>query len=400
MAKRRKDSKGRVLRPGEDERSSGTRYCYRYTDESGKRRYVYARTLELLREKEDRLYLLSKRAPNYVEGKITVVELLTRYIGLKDSMRHNTKVGYDYVLGLVKKDPFGSRRISDIRISDAKLWLMKLQKEGKSYSTITSIRAVVKPAFQMAYEDDIIVKNPFDFVLTSVVRNDTQHRVALTPDQQTVWMDFVRFDTVYRKYYDEFVILLETGMRVSEFCGLTLNDLDFEKRRICVDHQLLRDRDGTYHVEKTKTESGCRYIPMTERVVKSLEVLLERRHAQKNNWIIDGYSNFLLLDKNNRPKVALHIEHEMQWALKKYNRLHPDEPLPHITPHIMRHTFCTNMANAGMDIKSLQYLMGHSDAGVTMNVYSHATYEHAADAMRRLKIGESHSQDELERSII
>ena len=99
-----------------------------------------------------------------------------------------------------KKDPFGSRRISDIRISDAKLWLMKLQKEGKSYSTITSIRGVVKPAFQMAYEDDIIVKNPFDFVLTSVVRNDTQHRDALTPDQQTVWMDFVRFDTVYRKY--------------------------------------------------------------------------------------------------------------------------------------------------------------------------------------------------------
>ncbi|MDD5906901.1 MAG: site-specific integrase [Clostridia bacterium] len=252
----------------------------------------------------------------------------------------------------------------------------------------------------MAYEDDIIVKNPFDFVLTSVVRNDTQHRVALTPDQQTVWMDFVRFDTVYRKYYDEFVILLETGMRVSEFCGLTLNDLDFEKRRICVDHQLLRDRDGTYHVEKTKTESGCRFIPMTDRVVKSLEVLLARRQAQKNNWIIDGYSNFLLLDKNSRPKVALHVEHEMQWALKKYNRLHPDEPLPHITPHIMRHTFCTNMANAGMDIKSLQYLMGHSDAGVTMNVYSHATYEHAAGAMRRLKIGESHSQDELERSIV
>ena len=132
MAKRRKDSKGRVLRPGEDERSSGTRYCYRYTDENGKRRYVYARTLELLREKEDRLYLLSKRAPNYIEGKITVVELLTRYIGLKDSMRHNTKVGYDYVLGLVKKDPFGSRRISDIRISDAKLWLIKLQqKDGR-----------------------------------------------------------------------------------------------------------------------------------------------------------------------------------------------------------------------------------------------------------------------------
>lgn len=113
---------------------------------------------------------------------------------------------------------------------------MKLQQEGKGYSTITSIRGVVKPAFQMAYEDDIIMKNPFDFVLSGVVRNDSQHRKALTPEQMNTWMSFIRFDPTYRKYYDEFVVLLETGMRVSEFCGLTMNDLDFKEQRICVDH--------------------------------------------------------------------------------------------------------------------------------------------------------------------
>lgn len=60
----------------------------------------------------------------------------------------------------------------------------------------------------------------------------------------------------------------------------------------------------------------------------------------------------------------------MRWAMKKYKKLHPDKPLPHITPHVFRHTFCTNYANDGMDIKNLQYLMGHSDAGITLNVYT------------------------------
>lgn len=91
-----------------------------------------------------------------------------------------------------------------------------------------------------------------------------------------------------------------------------------------------------------------------------------------------------MLDKNGNPKVALHIENEMRWAMKKYKKLHPDKPLPHITPHVFRHTFCTTYAQAGMDIKNLQYLMGHSDAGVTLNVYTHANYAHAADQMARI----------------
>lgn len=99
---------------------------------------------------------------------------------------------------------------------------------------------------------------------------------------------------------------------------------------------------------------------------------------------MDGYSGFLLLDKNGKPCVAMHIEHHMQWAMKKYRKLHPDDPFPTITPHVLRHTFCTNMANAGMAIKDLQYLMGHSDADVTLNVYTHASYAHAESAMRKI----------------
>ena len=82
--------------------------------------------------------------------------------------------------------------------------------------------------------------------------------------------------------------------------------------------------------------------------------------------------------------LILHSENEMRQARKKFQKLHPDIELPNITPHVFRHTFCTNLANAGMDIKNLQYLMGHSDVGVTLNVYSHSSYDHAADQLQKL----------------
>ena len=144
------------------------------------------------------------------------------------------------------------------------------------------------------------------------------------------------------------------------------------------------ERGGKYYVEETKTSSGCRYLPMTDVVYDALKRILERRPKVKKEPMIDGYSGFIMLDKNGNPKVALHIENEMRWAMKKYKKLHPDYPLPHITPHVFRHTFCTNYANDGMDIKNLQYLMGHSDAGVTLNVYTHASYAHAAEQMAKI----------------
>lgn len=116
------------------------------------------------------------------------------------------------------------------------------------------------------------------------------------------------------------MVLLGTGMRVSEFCGLTVKDLDFANRRIRVDHQLIRERGGKYYVEKTKTECGRRFIPMTDEVCQSLQNILANRKQLKQEVMIDGRSGFLLLDKKDMPKVALHIENEVRWVLKKYSK--------------------------------------------------------------------------------
>ena len=94
-------------------------------------------------------------------GKLTVLELVEKYVSLKTGVRHNTVAGYKTVINILKKELFGRQRIDKVRLSDAKAWLIKLQKvDGRGYSSIHSIRGVLRPAFQMAVDDDLIRKNP------------------------------------------------------------------------------------------------------------------------------------------------------------------------------------------------------------------------------------------------
>ena len=381
MAERRKDSKNRVLRNGESQRKDGT-YMYRYTDVRGKRVCVYARTLEDLRVKEQTIQKELNDGIDYAAGEIIVLDLLKRYIATKTGVRYNTKVGYQFVLNLVSKESFGCLKIRDIKPSDAKQWFIKLYQDGRRYSTITSVRGVLRPAFEMAVEDDIIRRNPFSFQITDVVPNDSKTRQAISGEVKERFLTFIRESRHYSQYYDEIIILLGTGMRVSELYGLTRADLDFEARRIKVERQLTRTRHCEYYVEKPKTASGERYIPMTDEVYRAFQNAVQRRKQPKVELLIDGHTGFLFLDKDGKPKVAMHLEHVMKRIVDRYNDAHEDK-LPSITPHALRHTFCTEMANSGIDLKSLQYLMGHSDAGVTLNVYTHASYEAAENAMRK-----------------
>ena len=130
-------------------------------------------------------------------------------------------------INVIKKEDFGARRIDTIKLSDAKTWLIKLQDDGRGYSSIHSIRGVVRPAFQMAVDDDVLMKNPFQFELAGVVVNDAVTREAITKDQMRRFLKFIHDDVVYCKYYEVIYILFHTGMRISKFCGLTMRDIVF-----------------------------------------------------------------------------------------------------------------------------------------------------------------------------
>lgn len=235
----------------------------------------------------------------------------------------------------------------------------------------------------MAVDDDLIRKNPFAFELVSVVVNDSVRREAITRKQERDFLKFVKEDAHFCKYYDAIFILFKTGLRISEFCGLTIKDIEFEEKRIKVDHQLQRKRNMEYYIVEPKTESGNRYVPMTAEVAECFHRIIDNRVSPAVEPMVDGYAGFLFLDKNDKPMVALHWEKYMQHIREKYNSIYKIQ-MPKVTPHVCRHTFCSNMAKSGMNPKTLQYIMGHSDIGVTLNTYTHTSIEDAKEEMEKV----------------
>ena len=330
---------------------------------------------------------------------MTVLDLVEKYVSLKTGVRHNTEAGYKTVINVLKKEKFGAIRIDKVRLSDAKQWLIKLQQEdGKGYSSIHNIRGVLRPAFQMAVDDDLIRKNPFAFELVSVVVNDSVRREAITRKQERDFLKFVKEDSHFCKYYDAIFILFKTGLRISEFCGLTIKDIEFDEKRIKVDHQLQRKRNMEYYIVEPKTESGNRYVPMTDEVAECFHRIIDNRVSPAVEPMVDGYAGFLFLDKNDKPMVALHWEKYMKHIREKYNSIYKIQ-MPKVTPHVCRHTFCSNMAKSGMNPKTLQYIMGHSDIGVTLNTYTHVNVKDAITEMRELykHISEMDSEGKLQK---
>ena len=392
----RRDAKNRVLRPGESVRANG-KYQYKYHID-GKPHFVYSWKLEptdklpkgkqpclSLRELEKQINTDLAVLSNIVDGQMTVCELVDRYLKTKTGVRQSTKQGYVTVQRLLAKEKFGSQKIRNVKISDAKLFLIKLQQEdGKSYSTIHNVRGVLRPAFQMAVDDDILVKNPFGFQLQTVLVNDSVTREALTKDQMRKFLKFIHDDVVYCKYYEVVYILFHTGMRISEFCGLTLRDIDLQNKTVNIDHQLQRTADMRYIIVETKTDAGKRKIPITDDVAAMFQAIIEDREAPAVEKIIDGYSGFLFYDKEGKPLVAMHWQNRFNNMVKRYNDIYRIQ-MPNITPHVCRHTYCSNQAKAGMNPKTLQYLMGHSDISVTMNVYTHVNFDDAEEELRRME---------------
>ena len=314
---------------------------------------------------------------------LTVCELVEKYIATKTGVAPSTKTGYKYVQNILAKEPFGQRKIASVKTSDAKIFLINMQKNGRGYSTIHTVRGVLRPAFQMAADDDIIIKNPFQFELHMVVVNDSVKRDALTREQERKFLQFIKEDSHYGKYYDAFFILFKTGLRISEFCGLTIKDVDFKNNVLKVNHQLQRTSDMKYICGPTKTENGIRDIPMKLEVVAAFKRIIENRPKPKVEPVVDGYVGFLFLDKNGKPRVALHWEKYFQLSVEKYNSIYKVQ-MPKITPHVCRHTCCTNLAKSGMNPKVLQYIMGHGDISVTLDTYTHMKAEDAWDEMERL----------------
>ena len=395
MDKRRRDNRGRLLKTGESQEKKG-RYRFSYYRD-GKRKTFYSWKLlpsdKTPPGKKDGPCLRAKIADYRQEQKLyapispygcTVLEIVKKYVWQKRGLKKTTQAGLKNILKILENDDFGKRNIKDVKLSDAQIWLIQLAQNGRRYSTVFGIRGVLRLAFQLAVEEDVINKNPFDFKLSNILKNDSQKRMALTEEQRDDFLNFILTDKWHSKYYDAIYILFHTGMRISEFCGLTLADIDMKEGNININHQLQRLPDGAYSITSTKTSSGTRIFPMTPDVYVSFFNIIQNRKRQKIEPIIDGYSGFLFFDKKGMPFTTSNWGHIFSSLRKKYNQTH-DIPLPPVSPHICRHTYCTSMARTGISPHILQYLMGHYEISTTLDVYTHFNLEDARREMKRIE---------------
>lgn len=393
MSEKRRDNKGRILRTGESQRADG-RYMYKYVNRAGETKVVYSWKLVAtdrvpkgkrddlsLREKEREIQRDLEDGIDTKGKKMTLCELYAKKTAQRINVKKNTLAGRKYLMDALKQDKLGSRSIDSIKPSDAKEWAVRMKEKGYGFKTISNYKRSLKASFYMAIEDDYVRKNPFDFQLSEVIDDDSESRQALSEEQEEKLLSFLQYDTVYQKYYDDVPILLKTGLRISELCGLTVQDLDFENHTLNIDHQLLRNQEG-YYIETPKTKCGIRKVPMSEEAGKAFQRVLKRKKTGKG-IVIDGYRNFLFLNQKGMPMTACYYTSTLRNIVKKYNKYH-DEPLPKITPHILRHTFCTRLAQKNMNPKNLQYIMGHSSIMITLNLYAHASQTGANMEMRSL----------------
>ena len=341
------------------------------------------RTDSSLREKERKVQSLQMQG--ITGSKLTVLELVERYLSLKTGVKHNTLANYNFVVNVLKKEEFSHKKVDDVKLSDAKIFLIKLQRDGRGYSSIHSIRGVLRPAFQMAVDDDLLRKNPFEFELASVIVNDSVTREAITRKQQRDLLKFIQEDKHFSRYYDAIYILFHTGLRISEFCGLTVSEIEFGEMRIKVDHQLQRTAQMQYVIEEPKTDKGIRYVPMTEAVAACFRRIIANRKTPKVEPMVEGYAGFLFLDKNDMPMVALHWEKYMEHIIQKYNRIYRIQ-MPKVTPHALRHTFCSRCFEKGITPKVVQQLMGHAHYSTTIDIYTHISEEMMGNELEKFKV--------------
>jgi len=158
----------------------------------------------------------------------------------------------------------------------------------------------------MAVDDDVLIKNPFDFQLVNVLVNDSVTREAISKELMNKFIKFIRDDNVYWKYCDVVYILFHMRMRISEFCGLMLHDIDLENNIINIDHQLLRDSSSKKYIQSTKTNAGTRRLPIKGDVADCFKRLIADRPKVEFEKMLDGYTGFVCIDESGEPLVAMH----------------------------------------------------------------------------------------------
>ena len=399
----RKDSKGRVLQKGEFHRKDG-RYQFSYTNIAGKRCYIYADNLVTLRQKERDFQVASWQGATQYGSQVSLNFMFDRALALKVGIKQSTYASYRQTYDNHVREEFGTKPIKNISHSDIMAFYSYLvRSKGLCAKTVQHVHLQVFSACKLALQDGMILRNPADGAFGAFKRaiGDEDRKVrALTMDEQKAFLEFMDGHPTWGRYHSIFQVMLGTGLRVGELCGLRWQDIDVEKRFVDVNHGIVRVKAikgvSKEHlaVSLPKTKAGIRQVPLMQPVIQAF--MDEYKWARAKRFAsetIDGYTDFIFTKRNGSVYTSNRLDKALDDIVKAYNKQeealaeHEErEPLllPHISNHMLRHTFCTRLCERDVNVKVIQTIMGHASIKITLDIYAEVSKEKQLEEINKL----------------
>lgn len=356
-----KDLKGKELGVGICQRPDGY-YVGRFTTKYGKRKQKLFRKLQECRQwSGDAQYQDEHSNLNMAEDML-ISAWFDYWISIKErTVRPNTVRNYSERYKQNIAPVIGKMLLADVKPIHCQMIMNQMADEGYRTSTINQTRVALFNMLNYAYQNDVIMKNPCNAMVKSNIGKPSNKKEALTLERQKRFVNGISGNT----YELQYKFLLQTGLRTGEMIGLKWSDVDFKKRTITVNRSMeYRHSAKEWRIGEPKSQSGYRTIPLTDDAVAIL-----KKQKQKNacfKLIPIEWSEFVFLCKKGTPVKNSTYDTMLFKLCDKIG-------IPRFSMHVLRHTFATRCIEGGMKPKTLQTILGHSNIGITMNLYVHTT---------------------------
>lgn len=356
-----KDLKGKELGVGISQQKNGL-YSARFVDKLGKRRQKRFKKLQECRQwMADASYI--DEHSNIVQANNMMVDAWFDYwIDIKKkTVRPNTARNYSERYELNIKPVIGKMLLPDIKPLHCQKIFLNMAEEGYRTSTIYQTRIALFNMLEFAKENDVIRYNPCKKSVKSDMGKPSQKKEALTLDIQKKFLE----NATGLSYENQYRFILQTGLRTGELVGLQWKHVDFKNKTLTIDQSMeYRYKVGEWQIGPPKSKSGYRTIPLTDEAVRILKTQKEKN--KKIKVIPMEWSDFIFLSRKGEPVKNSTYDTALFKICDKAG-------INRFSMHVLRHTFATRCIEAGMKPKTLQMLLGHSNIGITMNLYVHTT---------------------------
>ena len=364
-----KDLKGKELGVGISQQSDKL-YVARFTDKFGIRKTKRFKKLQECRQWIADASYISKHSDIENASDILVDTWYEYWIGIKkQTVRPNTVRNYSERYERNIKGIIGKKLLSEVKPIHCQKIFSDMAEQGYKTTTIYQTRITLYNMLEFAKENDVILSNPCKKSVKSDMGKPSEKKVALTIDEQRKFL----MAATGQSYENQYKFMLQTGLRTGELVGLKWYDIDFGKRTVTISRTMeYRYKVGEWRVGPPKSKSGYRTIPLTDEAIRILKDQKEKNSKIKVINIEWGDQVFLSRKgepvKNSTYDTALF-------------KICDKAEIRKFCMHILRHTFATRCIEGGMIPKTLQKILGHSNIGITMNLYVDATEEEKTKEM-------------------